>query len=316
MAGGSPLTPKHILVLDSLFDDLDVERLAASTRGWDVLQWDGSAAQLAQADAVVHVRTRVDRDLIAQLTQCRVIGRFGVGLDSVDQAAAAQRTIAVVNVRDYCLPEMTAHTLALAFALERRLTSWRNENWLDTDWQTFAKTRPVTGRTRASVIGLGSIGTAIAGALRDLGYDVVTVTTRGRATAERMELPVVPLEASLLRADFVFLHAALEPATVNLIDRRGLSMLPAGAVLVNTARLGLVDQGAVAEALASDRLGGLGIDARLEADSPLRRFAGDPRVLITPHVGWYSERSARVLRERAIVNTIDAYGATAGRTAS
>jgi D-3-phosphoglycerate dehydrogenase / 2-oxoglutarate reductase len=309
------LTAKQLLVLDSLFDDLDVERAVASARGWEIVRWDRSAAELARADAVVHVRTRVDRDLIAQLTQCRVIGRFGVGLDSVDQAAAAQRRMVVVNVRDYCLPEMTAHTLALAFALERRLTGWRNENWLDTDWQAFAKARPVRGRTRASVIGLGSIGTAVAGALRDLTYDVVTVTTRGRETAERMGLRVVPLEASLLSADFVFLHAALEPATVNLIDRRGLSMLPAGAVLVNTARLGLIDQGAVADAL-SDRLGGLGIDARLEADSPLRRFADDPRVLITPHVGWYSERSARVLRERAIMNTIDAYGAGAGRKAS
>jgi len=310
------VSPKQILVLDSLFDDLDVERLAASARGWEILRWDGSAAALAQADAVVHVRTRVDRDLIAQLTQCRVIGRFGVGLDSVDQVAAAQRAMVVVNVRDYCLPEMTAHTLALAFALERRLTGWRGEDWLDTDWQAFARARPVRGRTRACVIGLGSIGAAVAGALRDLAYDVVTVTTRGRATAERLGLPVVPLEAGLLSADFVFLHASLEPATVNLIDRRGLSMLPAGAILVNTARLGLIDQAAVAEALASDRLGGLGIDARLEHDSPLRRFAADPRVLITPHVGWYSERSARVLRERAIMNTIDAYGAGAGRKAS
>lgn len=305
-----------ILVLDSLFDDLEVERLVASARGWEILRWDGSPAQLAQADAVVHVRTRVDRVLIAQLTHCRVIGRFGVGLDSVDQAAAAERSMVVVNVRDYCLPEMTAHTLALAFALERRLTGWRNEDWLDIDWQTFAKARPVSGRTRATVIGLGSIGTAVAAALGDLRYDVVAVTTRGRATAERLGLPVVPLEASLLSADFVFLHLALEPTTANFIDRRGLSMLPAGAVLVNTARLGLIDQGAVAEALAAGRLGGLGIDARLELDSPLRRFAGDPRVLITPHIGWYSERSAHVLRERAIMNTIDAYSAGAGRKAS
>jgi D-3-phosphoglycerate dehydrogenase / 2-oxoglutarate reductase len=310
------LNAKQILVLDSLFDDLDVERSAAIARGWEIERWDGSTAPLAHADAVVHVRTRVDRSLIAQLTQCRVIGRFGVGLDSVDQQAAAERRIAVVNVRDYCLPEMTAHTLAIAFALERRLTGWRNEDWIDTDWQTFERVRPVSGRTRASVIGLGSIGSAVAGALRDLGYDVLVVTTKGRATAERMGLPVVPIEASLLSADFVFLHAALEPATVNLIDRRGLSMLPAGAVLVNTARLGLIDQTAVAEALASDRLGGLGIDARLEPDSPLRRFASDPRVLITPHVGWYSERSARALRERAIMNTIDVYSAGAGRKAS
>lgn len=310
------MSAKQILVLDGLFDDLDVERSVASARGWEIVRWDGSAAPLAQADAVVHVRTRVDRTLIAQLTRSRVIGRFGVGLDSVDQPAAAQHGMAVVNVRDYCVPEMTAHTLALAFGLERRLSGWRNENWLDTDWQTFAKARPIRGRTRAAVVGVGSIGSAVARALRDLAYDVVVVTSRGRATAERIGLPVVPLEDGLRSADFVFLHVALEPATVNLIDRRGLAMLPPGAVLVNTARLGLLDQGDVAEALASERLGGLGLDARLEQDSPLRRFASDPRVLITPHVGWYSERSARALRERTIINVIDAYSTAAGRKAS
>ena len=310
------MTVKQLLVLDSLFDDLDVERSAATIRGWEIRRWDGSPNPLAAADAVVHVRTRVDRNLITQLTRCRVIGRFGVGLDSVDQAAAAERGVAVVNVRDYCVPEMTAHTLALGFALERRLSGWRNEDWIDADWQAFRVARRVSGRTRAAIIGLGSIGIAVATGLRDLGYDVVAVTTKGRASAERIALPVVPLEAGLLSADFVFLHAALEPATVNLIDQRGLAMLPAGAILVDTARLGLIDQEAVARALASDRLGGVAIDARLPADSPLRQFVGDPRVLITPHVGWYSERSARELRERAVTNTIDAYGVGTGRKAS
>jgi D-3-phosphoglycerate dehydrogenase len=307
---------KRILVLDSLFDDLDVERSVASARGWELQRWDGSAAALASADAVVHVRTRVDRELIAKLARCRVIGRFGVGLDSVDQPAAAQYGIAVVNVRDYCIPEMTAHTLALAFTLERRLSGWRNEDWLDTDWQTFAKARPIHGRTRVAVIGLGSIGSAVASALRDLAFDVVVVTTHGRATAERIRLPILPLETGLRSADLVLLHAALVPTTVNLIDRRGLTLLQPGAILVNTARLGLIDQNAVAEALASDRLGGLGLDARLEPESPLRHFATDPRVMITPHVGWFSERSARALRERAIINSIDAYGTAAGRKAS
>ncbi|HKV32207.1 MAG TPA: NAD(P)-dependent oxidoreductase [Candidatus Dormibacteraeota bacterium] len=307
---------KRVLVLDSLFDDLDVERAAATGRGWELQRWDGSAAALANADAVVHVRTRVDRALIEKLTRCRVIGRFGVGLDSVDQPAATQYGIAVVNVRDYCIPEMTAHTLALTFALERRLNGWHNDEWLDTDWQTFAKARPINGRTRVVVVGLGSIGSAVASALRELTYDVVAVTTHGRATAERIGLPILSLETGLRSADFILLHAALTPPTVNLIDRRSLALLPPNAIIVNTARLGLIDQNAVAEALASDRLGGLGLDARLGPESPLRHFTSDSRVLITPHVGWFSERSAHVLRERAIINAIDAYSTAAGRKAS
>ncbi|MDQ6709892.1 MAG: NAD(P)-binding domain-containing protein [Candidatus Dormibacteraeota bacterium] len=310
------MSARYLVVLDSLYDTLDIETSTAVAHGWELSRWDGSAEQLGRADVVVHVRTRIDHALIAQLTRCRVIGRFGVGLDSVDQAAAAEHQIAVVNVRDYCIPEMTAHTLALGFGLERRLGGWNNRDWLDADWQAVAKTRPVRGRTRVTVIGLGSIGSAVASALRDLAYDVVVVTTRGQATANQLRLRVLPLEDALQRADFVFLHAALEPATANLLDQRRLALMPADAILVNTARLGLIDQTAIAVALTSGRLGGLGLDARLEPQSPLRRFASDPRVLITPHVGWYSERSQRVLRQSAIKNSIDAYGTVAGRKAS
>ena len=301
------MSSKRILVLDSLFEDLQVETATAAANGWDLEMWDGSTAQLAAADAVVHIRTRVDRALIAQLVRCRVIGRFGVGLDSVDQKAAAESGIAVVNVRDYCLPEMTAHTLGLLFSLERGLDGWQSLDWVDTDWQSFARRRPITGRCTVTVIGLGSIGFAVASALRDLGYTVVAVTTRGRENAERIGLPTVTLEDGLRSAQLVLLHAALQPTTVNLLDSARLASMPRGSILVNTARLGLIDQNAVAHELAAGRLGGFGLDARLEPTSPLRQFLSDPRVLITPHVGWYSERSARVLRERGVANSIEAY---------
>lgn len=310
------MTTRRILVLDSLFDDLELEQAAASTRGWIADRWDGSEQQLGEADAVVHVRTRIDRAFIQRLRHCRVIGRFGVGLDSVDQQAAADHGMAVVNVRDYCIPEMTAHTLALAFSLERRINNWDPEGGLDVDWQSFARRRPIVGRTRAVVIGLGSIGAAVAGALRQLGYTVVAVTSHGQATADRIGLRTSSLEHALPDADVVFLHTALDASTANLIDARRLVMLPGNSILINTARLGLIDQAAVADALAQGQLGGLGLDARLEASSPLRNFASDPRVLITPHVGWYSERSARVLRERAITNAIDAYATVEARKAS
>ena len=82
--------------------------------------------------------------------------------------------------------------------------------------------------------------------------------------------------------------------------------MSAGAILVDTARLGLLDEGAVADALTSGRLAGVALDARLGPDSPLRRLLGDPRLLVTPHIGWYSERSAVELRRRTIEATIDA----------
>ncbi len=308
---------KVILVLDSLFDNLDLEEAAARSRGWLATRWDGGDQSLAQAEVVVHVRTKVDRALIARMPNCRVVGRFGTGLDSVDLEAARAAGMTVVNVRDYCIPEMAAHTLALAFSLERRIgAGWDNGQWMDATWEDFAAERPVAGRTRAAVVGLGSIGSAVAAALRVLDFQVVAVTSHGSAIAERIGVRTAPLDEALGDADLVFIHAALEPGAAHLIDGSRLARMRPEAILVDTARLGLIDQAAVAGAIEAGRLAGLGLDARLEPSSPLRRLAGDPRVLITPHVGWYSERSARALREQAIARSIDAAERASRRKAS
>jgi phosphoglycerate dehydrogenase-like enzyme len=91
-----------------------------------------------------------------------------------------------------------------------------------------------------------------------------------------------------------------------MIDARRLKTLPSEAILVDTARLGLLDEGAVADALDKRRLGGLALDATLPPTSPIRRFAGDPRVLVTPHIGWYSEASAARLRRAGIADALAA----------
>src|SRR5262245_22747619 len=108
-----------LIVLDGLFEDLDIESRVAAEKDWAIARWDGSDAMLRSAEAVVHVRTKVDRTKLDMMPACRVVGRFGTGLDSVDQDAARERGIRVVGVRDYCIPELTSHTLALAFALDR-----------------------------------------------------------------------------------------------------------------------------------------------------------------------------------------------------
>ena len=121
-----PMSARSLLVLDGLFDDLDVETAVAAARGWSVRRWDGSEPQLLDAEVVLHVRTRVDRALIGRMPACRVVARFGTGLDTVDHAAAAERGIRVVGVRDYCIPELASLTLGLAFALDRRVDGVRD----------------------------------------------------------------------------------------------------------------------------------------------------------------------------------------------
>jgi D-3-phosphoglycerate dehydrogenase len=290
-----------VVVLDSLFESLDVEREAAARYGAQVVRVQDEPSLLASAEVVAHVRTRVDAELIAAMPACRVIARFGTGLDTVDLDAAKRAGIAVVGVRDYCIPELTSHTLALAFALTRRIQELEG---LEAGWDEVVASVPLRGRRRAAVVGLGSVGAAVASALVAMRFDVLAVTSRSDAARTVGAVPAT-LEHALEAADLVLLHLALTEETAGLLDRRRLALMPPGAILVNTARLALLDEHAVAEALEEGRLGGLGLDARLAPGSPLARLRSDPRVIVTPHVGWYSEASARSLRERAIGDALE-----------
>jgi phosphoglycerate dehydrogenase-like enzyme len=302
---------KLLLVLDSLLEDLSVERRTAEARGWGLERWDESEAGLSRADIVVHVRTTVDRGLVRKLTKCRVIGRFGTGLDSVDVQAATDAQMTVVRIKDYCVPELTSHTLAVAFSLERRLNNvGAPYELLDYDWQRVSHERPIVGRTSAMVVGLGSIGLAVARALLAMGFRVAACDPSwrdGENAARQVGLEVMGLEQGLTASEFVFLHTALDDGTREMINASRLSWMRSDAILVNTARLDLLDQRAVARSLEAGLLGGLALDARLGSDSPLRRFAADQRVLVTPHIGWYSERTLMVLRTRAVSESIDAF---------
>jgi D-3-phosphoglycerate dehydrogenase len=292
----------NVLVLDSLFRTLDVETEAAAALGDTVEAWTGDPAQLARADVVAHVRTRVDAELISALRGCRVIVRFGTGLDTVDLEAAENAGISVLGVRDYCLPELASHTLLLAFALLRRLGETAGR--LDVSWDGLAQDTALRRALEVVVVGYGSVGRRVTAALIALGYRVTVVTRQAGEDALAGGAAVAPLEEALERGEIVFLTCALTEETRGLIDERRLCSMRPGAILINTARLGLLDEDAVAVALDAGTLGGLGLDASLPATSPLRRFASDPRVLITPHIGWYSEQSAIELRRRAIADAI------------
>jgi D-3-phosphoglycerate dehydrogenase len=290
-----------VVVLDSLFDSLDVERETAARYGARVVRRQDEPELLASADVVAHVTTKVDAALIEAMPACRVIARFGTGLDTVDRGAAERAGIAVVCVRDYCIPELASHTLGLAFTLARRLYEL---DGLEAGWDQVAASTPLPDRRHAAVVGLGSVGTAVTIALVAMGFDVLAVTSRPEAARAVGATPVA-LEEALGSAALVLLHVALVDDTARMIDKSRLGLMPPGAILVNTARLGLLDEQAVADALEQGRLGGLGLDARLATGSPLTRLLADPRVVVTPHIGWYSEASAQTLRERTIGDALE-----------
>ena len=254
------------------------------------------AAQAGEADVLINQYVPITAEALDALPRCRLVVRYGVGVDNVDVEAAAARGVWVANVPDYGRDEVADHTLALALAVLRGVValdrSVREGSW---DLEAARPLRRLATLTYG-VVGCGAIGTAVAGraaglGMRVLGYDVPQV--RSAPPIER-----APLEELLSSSDVVSLHAALTPDTHQLIGAGALGRMRPSAFLVNTARGGLVDAAALLAALDAGELAGAALDV-LEGEPPDElgwRLARHPKVVMTPHAAWYSEEAFHTLK--------------------
>jgi len=241
---------------------------------------------LPQAQALlVRSETKVTAEMLAQAPQLRVIGRAGIGVDNIDVEEATRRGIAVFNAPGGNTVSAAEHTIGLLLALVRKIpwadASMRRGEW---DRQRFLGTE-LRGKT-VGIVGLGRIGAHVATLARAFGMSVLAYDPYvTEARARELQVELLPLDQLLPRADVVSLHLPLTKETRSLIDRRRIGQMKAGAVLLNCARGGLVDEEALLEALEQGRLAGAAIDVfeaePLPADSPLRRT---DRVILTPHL--------------------------------
>jgi glyoxylate reductase len=248
------------------------------------------------ADALLTtVNDRVDADLLAAAPQLRVIANYAVGYDNIDTAAATERGIPVGNTPD-ALTEATADlTWALLLAAARQLIPAAAN--ARSDWQTFEPQSflgaDVAGAT-LGIIGPGRIGQAVA--RRAAGFDMTVLTARD----EPRELARL-----LAAADFVSLHCPLTPQTRQLINVETLARMKPTAILINTARGAIVDQDALAAALAANRLQAAALDVTdpepLPPGHPLWQA---PRLLITPHIGSASATARARMADMAVENVL------------
>jgi D-3-phosphoglycerate dehydrogenase / 2-oxoglutarate reductase len=254
------------------------------------------ADQGGDADVLINQYVPITAEVLDALPRCRLVVRYGVGVDNVDVEAAAARGIWVANVPDYGRDEVADHTLALALSVLRGVVVL-DRSVHDGVWDLEAA-RPLRRLSTLTygVVGCGAIGTAVARraaglGMRVLGHDVPQV--RSDPPIER-----VPLEELLASADLVSLHAALTPDSHHLIGAAALARMRPTAFLVNTARGGLVDGAALLAALDAGALAGAALDV-LEGEPPDElgwRLARHPRVVATPHAAWYSEEAFHSLK--------------------
>jgi glycerate dehydrogenase len=258
------------------------------------------------ADVLVTNKTRLGAPVLARLPKLRGISVLATGFDVVDAAAARARNVPVCNVPAYSTASVAQHTLALLLELchhvglhaeavragewsrSREFSFWK-EPIRELDAQTFG------------VVGFGSIGQRVAGLARGLGMRVLATPSRRLAEAPA-GVEYRELSALFAESDVVSLHCPLTPSTERLVRRERLETMKPSALLVNTARGGLVDETDLADALRQGVIAGAALDVLTREPPPSDHpLLSAPRCLITPHQAWTS----RAARERLVLATAE-----------
>jgi D-3-phosphoglycerate dehydrogenase len=234
---------------------------------------------------IVRSMTKVTREVLEAGRGLKVVGRAGIGVDNIDVPAATEHGILVVNAPTANLLSATEHTLALLLAVARHVpaadASMKAGEW---DRKRFVGTE-LQGKT-LGVVGFGRIGQKVAERARAFGMEVLAHDPYlDPAAARRLDVELVELDQLLPRADVVTLHTPMTEATRGLLSAERIRAMKEGALLINCARGGLVDEAALLAALESGRLAGAGLD--VFAEEPPRDLAlvGHPKVVATPHIG-------------------------------
>jgi len=256
---------------------------------------------LDDADALMVTVQEVTEAVLAAMPACKIVARVGTGLDSIDLDEAARRGVQVTYVADYSVDEVSTHAIALLLACARRIPQYldlvRAGRWDSTGAGTIRRLSEQT----LGVAGFGRIGQAAARKGRGLGLRVLVCDPyQPGADIKAAGCEPARWDQLLAESDFISLHVPLTPDSERLIDAAALRAMKPTAVLINTARGGLVDEAALAAAIEAGEIAGAALDVLAteppSADSPL---LGDPRVLITPHGAWYSTAAQRDVVIRA-----------------
>jgi glycerate dehydrogenase len=269
--------------------------------------------RLHDATIAITNKVRINGEMMAQLPALKMIAVAATGTDVIDVRAAGARGIVVSNIRGYAFNTVPEHVIALMFALRRNLVAYANDvragAWAASRQFCFL-THPIAdiAGSTLGIVGYGALGRSIATRAEALGMKVIA---HDAFPAEGL----VDFATILRESDVITLHAPLTPETRGMIGAAELKAMKRTAILINTARGGLVDEQALADALRAGEIAGAGFDVLTTepptAGNPL--LAPDiPNLILTPHVAWASAEAMQILADQ-LVDNIEAFVAGAPR---
>lgn len=298
-----------VVITDHRFPNIEQETRAINEEGWNlVVGQAGTEDELIvlckDADGVLAGRARMSKRVIAEMKRCRIIVRYGIGVETIDIAAASAHGIMVANVPDYCIDEVSDHALALLLLLSRQIIAAMalagEQPW------SIAQMPPLH-RLRSQVCGLfgfGRIGSLLARKVLPLGMRVVVhdpYLEEKRAADCGVEL--CSFDDLLKRSDYISLHAPLTSETHHRFREAAFAKMKPTAAIINAARGELIDQDALVAALDSGKIAGAALDV-LDPTAAAASVIHHPKIILTPHSAWLSEEARTTLQASAVAQVM------------
>jgi len=296
---------KKVVITDGGYASYDCERSVLEPLGCEIVVNEGTAEPLEKictdAAGLLVRQSLIGKPLIGKMPECKVVARYGIGVDNVDLDECAKAGIVVANTPGFCVEDVSTHAIALIFAQIRRVVS-HDRRIRAGEWD-IGSAEPIhreRGRT-LGLVGFGAIPQCLRDKVAGFGFEVIVFDPfiSDELAAEK-NVTKVELNELFERADYVSVHAPLNDKTRGMIGAEQFRLMKPTSFIVNTARGPVIDEKALAEALKAGELGGAGLDVwetePPPPDSPLREM---PNVILSDHAGWYSEESLVNMQTRA-----------------
>ena len=301
-----------VIISDYDYGDYEVERAILEAAGARVVALQAKCEEdlfeeVKDCAAIMNQYARVGARTIEHMEQCKVIARYGVGVDIVDVEAATRKGIMVTNVQNYCTEEVADHAITLWLTLARKILAFNEAThkgiWR---WQSGAPIFRLRGK-EFGIVSFGKIGQAISERAKAFGVNVIVYDPYVPEDVIRAHgVERVSKDEILRRSDYLCMQVPMLPDTRHFLSDSEFSLMKPGAIVINTGRGPTIDNKALYRALTEGTLGGAGLDDPEEepakkaswdpADNPLFSL---PNVIVTPHAAYYSEESILQARETA-----------------
>ncbi len=306
-----------VVVTDYIEEDLDMEAKRLAAKGIDFKYYqlkhkpeDEVFEKIADADVIVVNMVKFTESLIARLTKCKLLIRHGIGYDNVDVNACTKYGVQFAYQPDYCKVDVAEHAIAMIFACGRKVV-WSRET-LDKssatgqwDFSSLFPIRRMEGKT-LGILGLGRIGSRVFRKLQSFGFKIIGCDPylSDKRKADLVGVEWVDKNTIFAESDFLTIHTPLNDETYHIVNAKTLALMKPTAYVINTARGGMVDAEALAEALKTGVIAGAAIDVyEVEPPAPTLELFKLKNVVLTPHIGWASSEAGEEIRE-SILNDI------------